>query len=100
MSRAYPKLIQEQVDLLNAIEVGDLEETKRIIEEGVDPNFEINDGYAFSPVYLATLNNHLEIVVYLLDEGGVIATEKMHHWAAVVVGNISIANAIAKKLKK
>ncbi len=96
--KKYGDISSGQEALLGAIDVGDVEKVKRLIKSGVSPNFEIDDGYAFSPIYLAILKRNYDLVVWLLDQGGVKATQKIHHWAAVVVGDPSCANAILQRI--
>ena len=85
---------------MSAIEARNLTETKRLVKSGVDPNFELTDGEAFSPIYFAISLGDLPIASWLLEEGGVKATKKILEWAAVIVGNPSMTNLVLSKLKK
>ena len=99
-NKRYGSITPPQKELMEAIDREDVEEVKRIIGEGCDPNFETEDGIAHSPIYLAILRGNLDMVLWLIDKGGVKISEKTLHWALVVVGNPSISRVISERLEK
>ena len=99
-NKKYGSITPTQKELMEAIDRNDLEEVKRIVGEGCNPNFETEDGIAHSPIYLAILKGNLDMVLWLIDEGGVNINEKTLHWALVVVGNPSISRVISDILEK
>ena len=52
--------------LINAIEVGDLEEVKLLISRGVNVNEKDNSGW--TPLHFASRNGHLEVMKLLISE--------------------------------
>jgi len=54
------------MDIFEVIVEGDLESLKKLVSEGAD--VEAENGYGFTPFNLASVNGHLEIVKYLIEE--------------------------------
>ncbi|MEM7175836.1 MAG: hypothetical protein AAF443_07935 [Chlamydiota bacterium] len=98
--KKYGNVTKEQEALLDAIGYGDLEEVKRLINGGCSPFFETDDGYTHSPIYYSIFKKDFEITMWLLDHCNVPVSEKLHHWASVVVDDASISIAIYNRLKK
>jgi len=60
--------------LVDAIAAGDVMAVKKLLAEGVDPNW--IDHYGLNPIPLAALENNLEILQLLVDAGGRIDTSE------------------------
>lgn len=63
-------------ELLVAAKDGNLDKARELFERGVDVNFA--DRYGETPLKTAACYGHLEIVRFLLDNGGIINCEKYH----------------------
>ncbi len=76
---------------LEAVEAGNLEEVKALLEKGADKN--IKDMYGRTPLHHAIWKGHAPVVEYLVEKGADVEAEDFEkerplHWAAVF-GRIS-----------
>lgn len=71
------KLDTREKELIKAVRDKNLEKAKELIRSGVNPNFEINNAITPSILHIAALKNDLNMVKWLVEDGGVLVTREM-----------------------
>ena len=94
------KLTIEQKKLLDAIELGDFALVKSLVQEGVSPNFGLGDDIEDNPIVFCSLKGQFKIAVWLIEQGGAVLNDNIDRFVNLSIGDISLGNFIAKKIKK
>lgn len=83
--------------LMIAVSAGDLNKTKELIEKGADVNAP-DSGTGVTPLILASLRGHIEIVKLLLDNGADISATSKRGVTAVMAAGLDPANREIEEL--
>jgi len=95
------EISQEQAELLEAIEYGDLQRVKYlVVDKGVDANFGSSDYIEKNPICWASLNKRTNIAFWLVKEGGCRPSRDIFRFVTNVIGDISVSNLLADELGK
>ena len=78
----YP-LTDEEYNYLQAAEYGNLEEVKKLINSSNYNFFSVKDNNGYTGLMLASKNNHLEIVKYLIENGDSLFTTNNEGYTAI-----------------
>ena len=62
--------------LINAVDNGDVDEVKKLIEEGYDVNERTDDKFGYTPLIRASQQGFLNVVKYLIEEGRADVTQR------------------------
>ena len=93
----YLQLSPEQLNLLKAIRENDFKQVKKLVVEGVDPNFTTDNILEYSPAYVAGLNDNLDILRYLIDDVGIEIDKEMAAYFSLC-GSFSAGAFVGRRL--
>ena len=95
----HEELNKNQQCLLKAVRDNDLQLVINIVKKrGCNPNFHTSNIHDYSPLYVAAQNDNIEILKWLVEEGGVEIEQSQASYFATV-GYYSASRFIAHKLQ-